>query len=322
MSQKITTTDHALLWAQGCFLGLAIGDALGTSLVMCMRDRHPVIHDIIGMGPFNLPAGAWTDDTAMAIAAADSLLRCNGLDATDMMESWWRWLERGEYSATGQAIDIGKTILRCMMEYKRKGVLYGEFNERHCGNGSIMRLAPFVLRYVHSAEEMRSVVIEQTCLTHHTPMTVEAGVLMADILCAAYRGVAKDALLQQSDYPYTTQIQSLRAGDFLHKTRDEIASGGYVLESLEAALWSFYATESFEEALLMAVHLCGDSDTVGAITGQIAGAYYGVEAIPPRWLEVLFQAEKIRQYAQELYAAAGSHELPLSPTSVQAIVPA
>lgn len=292
-------------WAEGCFLGLAIGDALGTSLAMCSRDRHPIIRDIVGMGQFNLPAGAWTDDTAMAMAATDSLLRCEGFNATDMMESWWRWLEKGEYSSTGRAIDIGKTILTRLMEYKRTGLLYGAPNERACGNGSIMRLAPFVIRYVHSIEELRRIVTEQTRLTHSSHMAAEAGILMADILTAAHRGVSKEALLQQSNYIYTTSIQMLRDGAFLQKTRDDIPSSGYVIESLEAALWSFYSTDSFEDALLMAIHLCGDSDTIGAITGQIAGAYYGAEAIPERWLDVLFQADAIRQSARNLYFSGG-----------------
>lgn len=280
---KVSTEDRRY----GSMLGLAVGDALGTTLTMMERDKHPPIRDIIGGGPLNLPAGAWTDDTAMALALADSLQRCGGFDAKEVMDAWMHWLEHGEYSATGKAIDIGKTILRRMMEYRRTGQLVGTPDERMCGNGSIMRLAPLVAYYADDPQQARAHTIAQTNLTHPSTMAVEAGILMCDLLLAAYGGADKASMLATSTYAYTTAMGDLARGAYRSKPRDAILSGGYVLESLEAALWSFATTDSFEDALLTAVHLCGDSDTVGAITGQLAGAFYGAGEVPQRWREVL-----------------------------------
>ena len=280
--------------ARGALIGLAVGDALGTTLEFTMRDSHPLHTEITGGGPFKLQPGVWTDDTSMALALADSLQICGRLDAADLQNRFLRWLDRGEYSPTGTCFDIGNTTRQALERYRRTGDAFaGPVGEDTAGNGSLMRLAPAVLQRLDDAAACRTLAAEQSRTTHGAPQAVQACAFFADLLRRAIDGESKQSLFAPQDWSGHSAVHAVAAGSWRGKTRSAILSSGYVIHTLEAALWSVAGTDTFEAALVLAVNLADDADTVGAVTGQLAGAIYGMDAIPARWLEPLAWRERL-----------------------------
>ena len=277
-------------FAAGAFLGLAVGDALGTTLEFSPRDSLAHHTEMTGGGPFDLAPGVWTDDTAMALALADSIVSCRGLDPTDVMDRFRRWWREGAYSPTGACFDIGATTREALARFEATGNPFaGSVDPRAAGNGGIMRVAPAVLAGPGTAQAF---AVVQSLTTHAAAEAVDAARLLADILSRLVRREPGDAPptidgLLLPDFRSVPTIEAIARGDWRAKTRDEIRSSGYVVHTLEAALWAVGRTRSFEEALVLAVNLGDDADTVGAVAGQIAGALYGLASIPMRWLSLL-----------------------------------
>ncbi|WP_448383785.1 ADP-ribosylglycohydrolase family protein [Desulfosoma sp.] len=294
----------------GCLLGLACGDAVGTTVEFYPRGTFAPVRDMVGGGPFALEPGQWTDDTSMALCLAESLIVCAGFDPRDQMARYWRWYEEGYWSATGSCFDIGNTVLGALLRFRQSGEPFsGSTNPNTAGNGCIMRLAPVPLYYYPQWEKAVFYAGESAKTTHGALECVEACRLLADLLVRALNGEKKENLLR-TDLDRITgpplairseKIAAIARGDFLEKPVDQIRGSGYVVESLEAALYCFARTESFEAAVLMAANLGDDADTTAAVCGQIAGAYYGESGIPHRWLEKLAMAERIRALAQALF---------------------
>ncbi|MCI4410418.1 MAG: ADP-ribosylglycohydrolase family protein [Thiotrichales bacterium] len=284
-------------------LGLACGDALGTTLEFSKRDSQPKITQLQGGGPFNLPVGAWTDDTSMALCLAKSLIDCWGFDVNHQLSYYLRWYHQGFCSSTGRCFDIGHTTEKALLHFEETGEMmkcYGEFN---AGNGSLMRLAPIVMFYSQDYDAALYFAGESSKTTHAHPACVESCWILASILWDAMQGISdKETLLSAYRGDVITTLELLPIVDmgYRHKSRDQIKSTGYVVDSLEAALWSFWITDSFEDAIVMAANLAGDSDTIAAICGQVAGAYYGEQAIPREWKDKLYQRDEIALIAQEL----------------------
>ena len=292
--------------ARGTLIGLAVGDALGTTLEFEARDAHPLHTEMTGGGPFGLEPGIWTDDTSMALALADSLLARGGLDAADLQGRFGRWMEHGEYSPTGTCFDIGVTTRQALDRYRRTGDPFdGPTGEDTAGNGSLMRLAPAVLYALGDPAACRTLATEQSRTTHGAPQAVQACAFFADLLRRAIGGEAKESLLTGQDWDGHPAVQVVAAGSWRGKARAAMRSSGYVIHTLEAALWSVAETDSFEAALVLAVNLADDADTVGAVTGQLAGAIYGMDAIPARWLENLAWRERLVDAADALAKASG-----------------
>ena len=312
--------------AMGSLLGLAIGDALGTTLEFKARDQYTPLTDMVGDGPFKLKVGEWTDDTSMALCLAESLLACKRHDPVDQLRRYLRWRDKGDNSVTGRCFDIGRTVDQALQNFKRDQQAYpGCQDEFSAGNGSLMRLAPVALFYsTHvSRREPASAgtqhLLEMAALssmtTHRHPLAVAACKVMALLINHALGQSVTDnpqsnkaSILSFSvaECSYLGRlpvaIEEIMAGSYRSKSRAEIASTGYVVDSLEAALWAFWHGRSFAEGALMAANLGGDADTIAAIYGQLAGAYYGVDGIPPHWLEKLAWQERIRGMAQQLFA--------------------
>jgi ADP-ribosyl-[dinitrogen reductase] hydrolase len=288
----------------GCLLGLACGDAVGTSVEFKPRDSFAPLTDMIGGGPFALPAGCWTDDTSMALCLAESLLYRNGFDARDQMAryaNWWRW---GYLSSTGECFDIGNTVRAALTRFLETGAPYaGSADPSTAGNGSLMRLAPIVLFYFSSASDIDRFCAESSRTTHGADEAVDCCRLLGHRLALALNGLSKSDVLSQP-YPnaLTDRVEALAQGAYLAKTRDDIRGSGYCVASLEAALWCFANSGSFEETILSAANLGDDADTTAAIAGQLAGAHYGVGAIPPTWLRNLHLSDEIHQYAERMFA--------------------
>jgi ADP-ribosyl-[dinitrogen reductase] hydrolase len=290
---------------RGCLLGLATGDAVGTTVEFRPRGTFEPVTDLVGGGPFGLPAGAWTDDTSMALCLAHSLLACDGFDAADQMARYLRWRDEGYLSSTGACFDIGNTVRAALERYRRSGnPVAGSTEPRTAGNGSIMRLAPVVLFYHPDRKGAPRYAAESSLTTHGAATCLDACRFLALVVLRALDGAGKpDALAPpEGDLPLGPEIGAIAAGSFRQKPRDAIRGSGYVVESLEAALWCVWHTDSFEGAVLAAANLGDDADTTAAVVGQIAGALYGEDAIPAPWLERLVRRDAIASLAEALYA--------------------
>lgn len=298
-------TADVLDRAKGALVGLALGDALGTTLEFEWRDTQPAVTDLVGGGPFDLAPGEWTDDTSMALCLADSLLAAGGLEADDLIERFCRWYEEGHNSVTGECFDIGTTTAGALRSFRATGEpLCGSTDPDSAGNGSLMRLSPVAIRWWHDRGTAVEAARLQSRTTHGAAQAVEACALFAELLIEAIGGVPKETVLRARDWPGDAEIAAVAAGAWRGKERDAISSSGYVLHTLEAALWCVGRAESIENALILAANLARDADTVAAVTGQLAGALWGVSGAPDGWLAKLAWREKIEALALHLFEAA------------------
>ena len=292
---------------RGCLFGLAVGDALGTPLEFKLSGSFTPITDMIGGGPFNLKPGQWTDDTSMALCLAESLIECRGFNPKDQMERYVRWWKEGHLSSTGACFDIGNTTRAALSAFLKTGnPLSGPTDPRSAGNGSLMRLAPVPMFYAKDPREAIEKSGESSKTTHGAPTAIDACRYLGSLIVGALRGEDKDLLLSDhyspipgywQEKPLVPEIAEIAAGSFKHKNPPEIQGTGFVVQSLEAALWAFYHGDTFEEGCLMAVNLGDDADTTGAIYGQIAGAYYGEKGISDLWLSKVIMLDFIRTLA-------------------------
>jgi ADP-ribosyl-[dinitrogen reductase] hydrolase len=292
----------------GSLLGLACGDALGLTVEFTPRGSFTPLTDMVGGGPFNLKPGQWTDDTSMALCLAESLVERRGFDARDQMArylNWWRW---GYLSSTGECFDIGVTTRAALARFEATGEPYaGSTDPGQAGNGSLMRLAPVVLYFQPDRDRLLQYAAESSRTTHAAPEAVDCCRLMAFAISQALRGAAKHELLEGSlDLAGEPAVRSIAQRAYSSKGPEGIRGSGYVVESLEASLWCFDRTDSYEEAVLAAANLGDDADTTAAITGQLAGAYYGVQAIPKSWLSRLHMRDEIAHLANRLFEAAST----------------
>jgi ADP-ribosyl-[dinitrogen reductase] hydrolase len=287
---------------RGCFLGLAVGDAVGTTVEFQPRGSFPPVTDMIGGGPFGLQAGQWTDDTSMALCLASSLVTKKTFDPNDQMERYWLWYKEGYLSSTGRCFDIGNTVRYALDRYHRTGTPFsGSTSPNAAGNGSLMRLAPIPMFYFPDFEKTITFAGESSRTTHGALECIEACQLFAEMLFRAFSGLSKDEILLNTTVKISApKINDIASGNYCQKPLSQIHGTGYVVESLEAALWCFYKTGTFETAILQAANLGDDADTTAAICGQIAGAYYGESGIPLKWLERLFMRAEINRLACKL----------------------
>jgi ADP-ribosyl-[dinitrogen reductase] hydrolase len=293
--------------AIGALTGLAVGDALGTTLEFSARDSRQRLTKMEGGGPFRLQPGQWTDDTSMALALAHSLVSCNGLDERDLMMQFVRWWKEGAYSSTGTCFDIGMTVGAALQRFKQSGnPIAGSNTPMSAGNGSLMRLSPVAIRYWNDQAARRDAAARQSRTTHGAAEAVDACVVFADILADAIAGKPRSEVLGHRTGKWAAAIGEIADGSWRGKRRSEINSSGYVVHSLEAALWCVGRTSTFAEAVLLAANLGGDADTVAAITGQLAGALYGHSGIPAAWVEMTHDYDMISELAASLAHVSGS----------------
>ncbi|CAG0926788.1 ADP-ribosylarginine hydrolase Tri1 [Thermoflexales bacterium] len=300
---------------RGCLLGLAVGDALGTTLEFTSPGAFTPIDDLIGGGPFQLKPGQWTDDTSMALCLATSLIERHGFDPVDQLERYVRWWREGYLSSTGTCFDIGSTVRSALTRFLQTREPYpGSTDPRTAGNGSIMRLAPVVLYFARQPAQAVHFAAESSRTTHGAAEAVDACRYFATLILAALNGESKAALLsEQVDRwqaaPLAPKIAALAGGSFKRKEPPAIRGTGYVVDSLEAALWAFHHSSDFREGALLAVNLGEDADTTGAVYGQLAGAFYGEENIPAAWRDTIAQRQLMVELAEKLYAAAETSEV-------------
>ncbi len=296
---------------QGCLLGLATGDALGSPVQFMPPGSFEPIEEMIGGGHFNTEAGQWTDDTSMALCLAESLIEKHGFYPLDQMERYLKWLHQGHLSSIGHAFDIGLTVMGSLQEFEETREPYcGPEDPMTAGNGSIMRLAPVPMFFANDPAKAIEMSAASSKTTHGAKTAVDACRYLGGLIFGALGGVDKDELLSVrycpapgtwDKDPLAPEIDEVAAGSFKEKEPPEIEGSGYVVRSLEAALWAFHRSDSFKEGCLLAVNLGDDADTTAAVYGQLAGAYYGPEAIPEDWRSKVALRDLIQSFADELY---------------------
>jgi ADP-ribosylglycohydrolase len=299
---------------RGALLGLAAGDALGTTVEFEMPGTFQPLTTIVGGGPFDLKPGEWTDDTSMALCLADSLVASSGFNPIHQLETYCRWYQQGHWSCKGRCFDIGITTRGALLRFERNPQPYcGSTDPDSAGNGSIMRLAPVPLFFARRPADAIELSGDSSRTTHGSPACVDACRYLGSLVVAAVEGIPKHQLLNNDFAPAVDQffrrlldpmIASIAAGSFKKKGPPEIRGTGYVVKSLEAALWAFHQTDNFRDGALLAVNLGDDADTTGAVYGQIAGAYYGEEGIPAEWRSILAMGEQIVEMADRLHDLA------------------
>ena len=297
----VTTYD---VRAWGALVGLAIGDALGAPVEFQRRGSFEPVTDMMSGGYFRLPAGAWTDDTAQAICLANSLLENPDFSAGDFLDRLWGWMERGENTSTGIAIGVGQNTLRVMGNYRRTGALVApRMPGKSDGNGALMRLAPVASMHWRDSVKACQIASAQSRATHHSDLSAACCELLAAILSGLIAGQSWDEAIDlATGFSWPEAVTDIARGGWRGKPAEDISSTGFVVHTLEAAIWSVGTTDSFEAALVRAVNLGDDADTVGAVAGQIAGARYGLGSIPERWLSSLAKADDLSSLAGRLIA--------------------
>lgn len=279
---------------RGALIGLAVGDALGAAVEFQSPGSFPLVTDYRSGGPHGLQAGEWTDDTSMALALADSLGSV-GWDLQDQTRRYVAWWKTGRYSVTGKCRDIGMATRAALGRFVVTGDAgtSGDRAEQSSGNGSIMRLAPVPIRYLHlypqQIPELAQLAADSSLPTHASDQCLSACRYMGVVLAALMHGEDRSAVLSP-DWPPLEQLHraaplhplilEVATGSFRSRQPPVIKGSGWVVKSLEAALWAFHDAVDFREAVLRAVNLGDDADTTGAICGQFAGAYWGESAIP------------------------------------------
>lgn len=263
--------------ARAAFLGVAIGDALGATTEFLtpeeIRTRHGVHDRMIGGGWLHLAAGRVTDDTEMSLCVARAVVEAGGWDLVGIADRFARWMK-------GKPVDLGATCRRGIRDYLLKGQLETPPNEWDAGNGAAMRMVPVVLCTLGDEERMRRFAVEQAHITHNHPLS--------DAACVGLGRMAQRAILGASRAQLRTVAEELggRERRFRFQPYRGEASG-YVGDTVRTVFHHFFATRTFRDCLVATVNQGGDADTNGAIAGMIAGAYYGLQEIPVRWLRRL-----------------------------------
>ena len=305
--------------------GHAVADALGVPVEFRSRAelREAPVTDMMGYGTYPVPSGTWSDDTSMSLAALDSLAD-GKTEWFTIMRNFVKWLGDGAYTATGEVFDVGGTCKRAILNFI--GICYSEekgfflpcgFDVTECGsdgpyangNGSLMRIHPFVLSaYFHrqSGEDTEKLIEKASALTHAHGRSKLACKIYARVLRAILDDLKKESVAlalrtaaelyaDDAEYPHFERIFD---ENFRHLHADAIRSTGYVVDTLEAALWCVLTTESYRECVLKAVNLGEDTDTVAAVAGGLAGALYGYENIPETWITALRRKEDIEEMCE------------------------
>ena len=299
---------------EGALLGLATSDALGVPTAFKSPGQFAPVSDMQGGGAFSLAPGVWTKHTSMALCLAESIIETRSFDPTDQLERYLRWWRTGHLSSTGDCIDVDTTMKAALRRFERNQEAYsGSTSFGTAGNGSLTRVVPVALVYVQRPLEALQKASLSSRTTHAAIEPMDACRYLTALILGALRGQPKKVLLEPryspiadvwEKSPLVPLVDAVAAGSFREKEPPEITAGSFVVTSLEAALWAFCNSNSFEEGALLAVNLGEDSEAVGAIYGQLAGAYYGVNAIPGRWLERLAKLTLLQDMSQKLFELA------------------
>ncbi|KAI9763050.1 MAG: hypothetical protein M1840_000941 [Geoglossum simile] len=320
---------------RGSLFGLAVSDALGAPVEFKKRGTFEPVTGFRYIETFGMPPGTWTDDTSMTLCLAQSLIDTQGtFTPQNTLRNYIKWYREGYLSGADYCFDIGMATRRALEIWERwfktgEGVLgEGEGDVRghesglgeikvtldkvdYCGNGSLMRSSPIPLVYSHSLSSVSTNAVISSNITHPHQANTEACLAYTTLIARALHGRSKTDLAHElGNWEFKTKdlkkrFEEMKAvGDWEGRSSDSIKSTGWVVDTLEASCWAFFSTEGFEEGALRAVNLGDDADTVGAVYGALAGAYYGIDAIPKEWMEGLVKKEVVGKIADGLVELA------------------
>jgi ADP-ribosyl-[dinitrogen reductase] hydrolase len=299
-------------------IGLCVGDALGVPVEFSSRlerIKSPVT-TMQGYGTYDVPAGTWSDDSSLTFCLAECL--CNGFSLDAIANSFWRWYNENYWTPHGEVFDIGNTTFMAIVDFHRgvPPLQCGGKTENSNGNGSLMRILP--IAYYYKTLDFPEIIERShqvSCITHaHLRSQMACGIYISIAVCLLEGLEPRSAYLQglkniQNIYSvadYTLELshfERVLSGDIANLPVDAIRSGGYVIDTLEASLWCLLNSSSYAESVLKAVNLGGDTDTTAAVTGGLAGIYYGIENIPVEWIEQIARKEDIIALAARLEAS-------------------
>ena len=284
----------------GAIMGLIVGDALGVPFEFKQRDIFRC-DGMMGFGTYNQPPGTWSDDSSMTLATIDSIVKNNGkVIPKDIMNNFCKWLYKAEFTPYGKVFDAGNTTQIALDQYYYVGKptnKCGARDFRSNGNGALMRILPFTFVECTDAD-----IAYISSLTHAHRISTDACVIYITITKNLLNGVPLDrAIIYGRAYSELKEFERLTKLETL--SRDEIRSSGYVVDTLEAALWCLLKTDNYTDAILTAVNLGDDTDTVAAVAGGLAGMMYGVggeKGIPEEWIKRIAKLEYIEKLISKL----------------------
>lgn len=289
-------------------MGLVVGDALGVPVEFKKRDTYEIT-DMIGYGTYNQPPGTWSDDSSMTLATLESIARIGCVNAMDIMKNFENWLYNGEFTPYGVTFDVGGTTQAAISRFNRGCPLKdcGGKSINDNGNGALMRILPISL--IPYSDIKRYNISSVTRLTHAHDISITASFIYTAVVEAILNGQPKEKAVEinvedfRSQITYLTVLRDYKPlFDIKTLSRDDIKSSGYVVDTLEAALWCLYHTDNYRDCVLTAVNLGEDTDTVAAVTGGLAGLYYGCgseKGIPLEWIEKIPRKEWITQLCND-----------------------
>jgi ADP-ribosyl-[dinitrogen reductase] hydrolase len=295
---------------RGSVLGMALGDALGMPVEFPDPDPEEPVRELLAAPHRGVAAGTWTDDTAMALCLAESLLERDGMVAEDQLRRYLTWYRDGHLSAEPECFGIGPTVRAELEKFEGTGDAEVAGDLKAQTNGALMRVAPVPLAYRRRPGAAIRAAGESSKTTHRAPASVDACRYFAGLVVGALAEVGKEELLDKAYTPergawerdrLTGAVVVVADGSFKEREPPEINGGNNVVNTLEAALWAFNRTSDFEDGCVQAVGLWLDSDTTGAVFGALAGAYYGEQGLPPRWLAKLRHKDLLTGFAEGLY---------------------
>ncbi len=296
--------------AVGALLGLATGDAVGTTLEFKRPGNFTPIDDLVGGGPFHLQPGEWTDDTSMALCLAESILDTGAMDLGDQLRRYLLWNDHAYLSSNGRRFDIGTTTSSQLERFRRTGdPVDPQPDQQAAANGSLMRLAPVPIRWHADTAEAADKSGESSRSTHPASRPVDACRLLGAMVAALIAGGSFEEVTAPGFWTFgdlDPAVAGIGAGSWTDKQPPEIRGTGYCIDALEAALWAVGGAADFREAVLRAANLGDDADTTAAIAGQMAGARWGASDIPESWQAKIAHVGRVTSLARWLYYSGGS----------------
>ena len=295
---------------RGSVLGMALGDALGMPVEFPDPNPDEPVRELLPAPHRGVPAGTWTDDTSMALCLAESLLEEESMVAGDQLRRYLMWYREGRLSAESTCFGIGPTVRAELERFEKTGDAEAAGDLKAQTNGALMRVAPVPLAFRRYPERAVVAAGQSSKTTHRAPASVDSCRYFAGLVVGALAGVGKDEILgaaysPERDIwerdPLTGVVAAVADGSFKVNAPPEISGANNVVNTLEAALWAFHRTSDFEEGCVQAVGLWLDADTTGAVFGALAGAYYGEQGLPPRWLAKLRHKDLLIGFAEALH---------------------
>lgn len=293
----------------GSLVGLASADALAAPTQFRKPGSFGVVGDLLGGGPFDLPRGGWSDDTAMALVLADSLIASSGFDAHDQVRRYARWQKEGYLSATGQCLGITASVTRAIATALYRSMPFaGSHDPEQAAKEVLSRVAPVVMFFFADGTAAVDQSVQAARITCQAPVALDCVRILAAMVHQALAGRDKQHVLRPDELLPVAElkpaVRTILEGSYTRNSPPAITGAGTVIDALEAALWAFHRSRDFRSGALEAVNLGGDSDVVGAVYGQLAGAYYGINAIPANWRNSLMRKELLQETADHLLTHA------------------